>query len=190
MSTVGMILVVVAVVLVIYAIAVYNSLTVLKNRVENQGAQIEVQLTRRADLIPNLLEIAKGYAKFEKSTLENITRLRSNVVNAANMKESYMANDALGKEVGRILAVSENYPELKANSNFMKLQEELAETEDKIAKSRQFYNDVVTKYNTAVMLFPKSLFAGLFGFQKHELLEASSEKKKSVEIDSSDFHLD
>ncbi|MCM1158623.1 MAG: LemA family protein [Clostridium sp.] len=190
MSTFGIILVVVAVLMVIYAVTAYNSFTVLKNRIENQGAQIEVQLKRRADLIPNLIETAKGYAKFEKGTLENITRLRGNVVNAANARESYAANNELGREFNRIMAVSENYPELKANSNFMKLQEELSETEEKIAKSRQFYNDVVTKYNTAIMLFPKSLFAGIFGFKKIELLEASAEEKKSVKIDSSDFNLE
>ena len=187
------VLIAAAVILVLiigYAIGVYNKLTTLKNRIENQGAQVDVQLKRRADLIPNLLETTKGYAKYEKSTLENIARLRGNVMNAKTAEEAYSANNALGRELGRIIAVSENYPELKANGNFTRLMQELSDTEEKIAKSRQFYNDVVTKYNTQIMLFPKSFFAGMFGFKKHSLLEAAAEERKSVKIDSSAFNFE
>lgn len=177
----------VSVLMIGYAISVYNKLTTLRNRVENQGAQVDVQLKRRADLIPNLLETTKGYAKYEKSTLDNITRLRGSVMNAKTAEEAYSANNALGRELGRIIAVSENYPELKANGNFTRLMRELSDTEEKIAKSRQFYNDVVTKYNTQISLFPKSFFAGIFGFKKHSLLEAAAEERTNVQISSSDF---
>lgn len=177
----------VVIIIAVCAIGAYNSFIKLKNRIENQAAQIDVQLKRRADLIPNLIETTKGYAKYEKSTLENITRCRSNVLNAKNTMESYQANSELSRELSRIIAVSESYPELKANENFLRLQSELSETEDKIAKSRQFYNDVVTKYNTQIMLFPKSIFAGMFGFKKCELMEAAAEERKNVQIDSSSF---
>lgn len=174
--------VVLAVLLAVYMITVYNKFIVLRNRVENQGAQIDVQLKRRADLIPNLVETVKGYAKHEKDTFENIAKYRSNVLSAADITESNRANNELSRELNRILAVSESYPELKADTHFAKLQQELFDTEDKIAKSRQFYNDIVTKYNTQIMLFPKSIFAGIFRFKKIELLEASVEERKNVEI--------
>lgn len=186
---IGIIIAVVVVVVILLAIVIkiYNGLVVLKNRVENQGAQIEVQLKRRADLIPNLIETTKGYANYEKGTLEKVTELRSKVLNASGANESYQASNALGKELNRILVHSENYPELKANTNFIKLQEELSDTEEKIVKARQFYNDTVTKYNTHIMMFPKSVFAGIFGFRKFELLEAAPEERESVKIGADTF---
>lgn len=188
MSSIILIVVgVIVVLLIACAIKMYNSLIVLKNRVENQGAQIEVQLKRRADLIPNLIETTKGYAKYEKGTLMAVTELRSKVLNAASTEESYQANAELNKEVSRIMAVSENYPELKANTNFLQLQKELADTEDKVVKARQFYNDVVTKYNTEIMLFPKSIFAGMFGFKKVALLEATAQERESIKMDADTF---
>ena len=178
---------VVVVLLLVYIIKIYNGLVVLKNRVENQGAQVDVQLKRRADLIPNLIETTKGYANYEKGTLTAVTELRNKMVNASNMDEAYQANVELNKELARIMVISENYPELKANGNFMKLQNELSDTEEKIAKARQFYNDVVTKYNTQIMLFPKSIFAKMLGFKKNALLEATEKEKKSVKIEADTF---
>lgn len=177
----------VIVILLFAIIKMYNGLVVLKNRVDNQGAQVEVQLKRRADLIPNLIETTKGYANYEKGTLTAVTELRSKVLHASNTSEAYQMNAQLSKEVSKIMAVSENYPELKANANFLRLQQELSETEDKIVKARQFYNDIVTKYNTAIMVFPRSIFATMFGFEKKSLLEATVQEKESIKIDENTF---
>lgn len=177
----------VIVILLFAIIKMYNGLVVLKNRVDNQGAQVEVQLKRRADLIPNLIETTKGYANYEKGTLTAVTELRSKVLHASNTSEAYQMNAQLSKEVSKIMAVSENYPELKANANFLRLQQELSETEDKIVKARQFYNDIVTKYNTAIMVFPRSIFAAMFGFEKKSLLEATVQEKESIKIDENTF---
>lgn len=184
---VGISIAVVVIIILAVIIKMYNGLVVLKNRVENQGAQVEVQLKRRADLIPNLIESTKGYANYEKGTLEKVAELRSKVLNASNASESYQASNALGRELNQILVHSEAYPELKANANFMKLQEELSDTEDKIVKARQFYNDTVTKYNTQIMMFPTSIFAGMFGFKKEELLEAAPEERQSIKIEADTF---
>ena len=186
-TVIAVIAAVVVVLFLAYIIKTYNGLIVLKNRVENQGAQVDVQLKRRADLIPNLIETTKGYANYEKGTLTAVTELRNKMVNASNMDEAYQANVELNKELARIMVISENYPELKANSNFMKLQNELSDTEEKIAKARQFYNDVVTKYNTQIMLFPKSVFAKMLGFKKNALLEATEKEKESVKIEADTF---
>lgn len=183
---------VVFVIIAFIAIAVircYNGMVVLRNRVENQGAQIEVQLKRRADLIPNLIETTKGYASYEQQTLTQVTELRSKVLSAASPAESYMAGEALGHEASRMLAIGEKYPELKANSNFLQLQKELADTEDKIVKARQFYNDIVTKYNTAIMMFPRSAFAGIFGFKKMELLEAAASERQATRMNGDTFKM-
>ena len=183
---------VVFVIIAFIAIAVircYNGMVVLRNRVENQGAQIEVQLKRRADLIPNLIETTKGYASYEQQTLTQVTELRSKVLSAASPAESYMAGEALGHEASRMLAIGEKYPELKANSNFLQLQKELADTEDKIVKARQFYNDTVTKYNTAIMMFPRSAFAGIFGFKKMELLEAAASERQATRMNGDKFKM-
>lgn len=184
------ILIVVLILVVILTIAIvsgYNGLVVLRNRVENQGAQVDVQLKRRADLIPNLIETTKGYANFEKSTLTQVTELRSKVMGTKNIAESNEASNALSREVSKILALGESYPELKANTNFLALQKELSETENKIVMSRQFYNDTVTKYNTAIMMFPRSILAGMFGFRKFDLLEATTEERAGVKITSDTF---
>lgn len=168
-------------------IAGYNSLVTLRNRVDNQAAQVDIQLKRRAELIPNLIETVKGYANFEKSTLSDITALRSKVMNAGSTSEACAADAKLGKVCSQVLALGESYPELKANTNFLKLQEELAETENRIVMARQFYNDVVTKYNTAIQLFPKSLVAGLFGFTKKDFLEITNLEREAIKINSDTF---
>ena len=182
-SFIGGIIAVVVILLIIAVIKTYNHMVVLRNRVDNQGAQIEVQLKRRADLIPNLLETTKGYAHYEQETLSKITELRSRVLNASSAAESFEAGNALGREISHILAVGEQYPELKANQNFLQLQE----TENKIVMARQFYNDTVTKYNTAIMMFPRSIFAGLFGFRQKDLLAASEEERQAVHINANMF---
>lgn len=187
---VWIILIVLAVVvigLLTWLIRGYNSLITLRNRVENQSAQVDMQLKRRADLIPNLLETVKGYAKFEKTTLTDITALRNKVMHASSTEEAYEADAKLSRACSKILAIGESYPELKANTNFLKLQEELAETENKIVMARQFYNDVVTKYNTAIQLFPKSLIADMFGFRKKDLLEIKNAERESIKFDENSF---
>lgn len=183
-----LIIVIAAIVFVaVIMIVEYNSLVVLINRVDNQSAQVDLQLKRRAELIPNLIEIVKGYAKFEKTTLTNITQLRSKVMNSGNTSEAFTADAKLGRLCSQVLALGESYPELKANTNFLKLQEELSETENKIVMARQFYNDTITKYNTAVQVFPKSVVAGIFGFKRKELLEISHSERESIKLDSNTF---
>lgn len=171
----------------LFAVKGYNSLVILKNRVDNQAAQVDVQLKRRADLIPNMLETTKGYARYEKDTLKSITKLRTQILSAENIESSYQASETLGKLTDRIIAVGEQYPELKANTNFLKLQQELSETEDKISKARQFYNDTVTKYNDAIMIFPNSILANLFGFHHIALLETNAADKEAIKINADTF---
>lgn len=183
------ILAVVVVFVLIKVIIGYNKLITLRNRVDNQSAQVDVQLKRRAELIPNLIETVKGYAKFEKSALTEITELRSKVMNAQSTSEACAADAKLGKACSQVLALRESYPELKTNTNFLKLQEELAETENRIVMARQFYNDTVTKYNTAIQMFPDSILAGMFGFQKKDLLVTAAAEREAVKIDSNTFQL-
>ncbi len=185
----GILIIVIAVIVFVAVIIIveYNSLVVLRNRVDNQSAQVDLQLKRRAELIPNLIEIVKGYAKFEKSTLTNIAQLRSKVMNSGNTSEACAADAKLGRVCSQVLALGESYPELKANTNFLKLQEELSETENKIVMARQFYNDIITKYNTAVQVFPKSVVAGIFGFKRKELLEISHSEREPIKLDSNTF---
>lgn len=185
--TVFIILGAVVILIIIGVVVSYNGLVTLRNRVDNQAAQVDVHLKRRAELIPNLIQTVKGYAKFEKSTLEEILELRSKVLNSSSTSEAFSADAKLGKMCSQVLALGESYPELKANTNFLKLQEELSNTEDKIAFARQFYNDVVTKYNTAVQMFPRSLVARIFGFKKKNLLEASANERELIRIDSDMF---
>ena len=180
---------VVLVLIVVYVVATANRLTQMKNRVENQAAQVDVQLKRRYDLIPNLLETARGYAGFERSTLEAVTKARTAAMGASNRTEELQANTELTNALQRFTVVSESYPELKANANFMQLQNELSATEDKIAKARQFYNDTVLKYNNAVEMIPANLVAGLFGHRKLSFLEASGEERKNVKIQAEQFRM-
>ena len=150
----------------------YNKLVGLRNRVKNSYAQIDVQLKRRNDLIPNLVETVKGYASHEKGVLEEVTKARTGVMNASTIEETSAADNQLTGALKTLFAVAENYPELKANSNFQQLQSELTDTEDKIAYSRQFYNDVVLKYNNACQQFPSNILAGMFGFNEEEFYQA------------------
>lgn len=162
----------------LFAVTVYNSLVKLKNRVKNAWAQIEVQLKNRADLIPNLVETVKGYASHEKEVFENVTKARSQVMNARGVEETAEANANLSSALSRLLVTVEAYPELKANQNFLSLQSELKDAEEKIRYARQFYNDTTMRYNTEIALFPKNIFAGIFGFREESLFAAAPEDRE------------
>lgn len=176
----------IVVVLIIAVIGMYNSLVQSKIKVDNAWSQIDVQLQRRFDLIPNFVETVKGYMTHEKETFEKIASLRTSWANANSVSEKAELDNQLSTTLKTIMAVSENYPELKANQNFSELSEELRNTENKISFSRQFYNDSVTRYNTKLELFPLNLVAGMFNFQKKELFAAESdEARKNVKVDFS-----
>ena len=166
------IVIAIIVVIAIWVIGTYNSLVQLRNKVKNAFAQIDAQLQRRFDLIPNLVETVKGYAGHEKEVLENITASRSGYMNATSNEQKLEMNNQLTSTLKTLFAVSENYPDLKANTNFLKLQEELSETEDKVVYSRQFYNDAVTIYNNKIQMFPSNVIAGIFGFKEEALFDA------------------
>jgi LemA protein len=154
----------------------------LKNDVKNSWSQIDVQLKRRNDLIPNLVETVKGYMRHEKSLLENIAKMRSSLVSATTMKDKAKASNALSETLKSIFAVSENYPTLKADQNFRQLQEELSGTENKISYARQHYNDVVMMFNNKIQTFPNNIFANMLKFGAEEMFEASASEKKNVEV--------
>ena len=169
MDILVIIVLVAAIIFIVFTIIhLYNNLVNLRNHVKNSYSQIEVQLKRRNDLIPNLVETVKGYAGHEKEVFENVTKARTSVMNATNIDEASAADNQLTGALKSLFAVAENYPELKANSNFQQLQSELTETEDKISYARQFYNDMVLKYNNACEQFPSSLFAKWFKFHQAE----------------------
>ena len=159
---------VIVVILVLWFIASYNSLVNLRNRVKDQWAQIDVQLKRRADLIPNLVETVKGYAKHEQGTLKDVIAARNAVNNASTKEEEMKANGELSQVLNRLFALAEAYPDLKANQNFMSLQNDLKETEDKISMMRQFYNDTVLTYNNKVQTIPSNIVAKLCHFKEEE----------------------
>ena len=161
-----MILIIVGVLIVFWAISVYNKLIALRNRVKDQWAQIDVQLKRRFDLIPNLVETVKGYTKHESETLEAVIKARNTYVSATLPEDQMKADGELTKAISKLFALTESYPELKANTNFQALQQELTETESKIASARQFYNDTVMVYNNKVAMVPSNIIASLFKFEK------------------------
>ncbi len=164
----------------LFFISIYNSLVKLKNRVKNAWSQIDVQLKRRHDLIPNLIETVKGYMTHERDTLENITKARSQAVAAEGVGDKAKAEGELTRALGKFNLVVENYPDLKANQNFLSLQEELTSTENKISFSRQNYNDQVLFYNNKIEMFPSNIMAGMFKFHKEEFFEIEDEKEKEV----------
>ncbi|WP_239450989.1 LemA family protein [Methanosarcina horonobensis] len=176
------ILIVAIIVLNLLFVIVYNNLIKQRNRVENAWAQIEVQLKRRYDLIPNLVETVKGYAKHEKTLFENITKARAAVMSAQNVNETAEASNYLSSTLKSLFAVAENYPELKANQNFIQLQKDLLETENKIAYSRQFYNDTVMKYNISIQTIPKNIVASLMGFTKKDLFETLQAEREAPKV--------
>ena len=181
----------IVVALIAWVVGIYNNLVNLRNRVKNAFAQIDVQLTRRHDLIPNLVEAVKGYMSHERETLEAVINARNSAVsnldaakadpsNAEAIKKLGASEGALGAALGRLFALSEAYPDLKANQNMMQFQEELASTENKVAFSRQAFNDTVLQYNNSVQNFPNNLIAGFFSFALASFLEIESEEKREV----------
>ncbi len=172
------------VVLIIAVIGMYNGLVQSKIKVDNAWSQIDVQLQRRFDLIPNFVETVKGYMAHEKETFEKIAALRTSWANTNSVSEKAQLDNELSTSLKTIMAVSESYPELKANQNFSDLSEELRNTENKISFSRQFYNDAVTMYNTKLQVFPSNIIAGMFNFTARDLFKAESdEARKNVKVD-------
>ena len=168
------------VVLVFMIIGMYNSLIQLRNQVKNAWSQIDVQLKRRHDLIPNLVETAKGYMVHERQTLENITAARSRAMQAGSVGDKARAEGELSGVMSKFFLVVENYPDLKANQNFLALQEELTSTENKIAFSRQAYNDQVLFYNNKIQMFPSNILAGMFNFQQSEYFQVENQAERDV----------
>lgn len=181
---VAIVIVALVILIALWVISVYNSLVKSRQKVKNSWSQIEVQLQRRFDLIPNLVECVKGYMGHEKDVLEKVTALRTSWANASDASEKVKIDNELSGALKTIMAVSENYPDLKANQNFADLQESLKGTEDKISFSRQFYNDTVTMYNTKLEIFPSSIVANMFGFRQEALFNVSNdEARNNVKVD-------
>ncbi|MDD3654209.1 MAG: LemA family protein [Desulfotomaculaceae bacterium] len=168
----------------VFLIATYNKLVQLRQRVQNAWSQVDVQLKRRYDLIPNLVNAVKGYVQHEKDTLERVTQARNMAIKAGNMTEQAQAENMLSGALKSLFAVAEAYPELKANTNFIQLQSELSDTENKISFARQFYNDTVQIFNTKIEIFPNNLFAGMLGFQMVDYftLQGEAEARQNVKV--------
>ena len=183
MNLLLILLIVIIIIIIIAVISLYNGLVTARNKVKNAWAQIDVQLNRRADLIPNLVETVKGYAGHEKTVFEDVTAARAGLMNANGVKEISEANNQLSSTLKTLFAVAENYPDLKANENFKDLQAQLSQTEDKIAYSRQFYNDCVLMYNNKCETFPSSIFAGMFNFKQADFFEAAGEARSVPKVE-------
>ena len=171
---------VIVVLLIIFVIGIYNALIRLRNQVDNSWSQIDVQLKRRHDLIPNLVETAKGYMKHERGTFEAITNARSQAMGAKTVSEASKAEGALGEALSKFMLVVENYPDLKANQNFLSVQEELTGTENRIAFARQSYNDQVLFFNNKIQMFPSNIIAGMFSFGKRDFFEIEIAAEREV----------
>jgi LemA protein len=182
MDIILLIVLIVVAVILLYLIGAYNRFVVLKNRIANAWAQIDVQLKRRYDLIPNLIETVKGYAKHEKKVFTEVTAARTALMNATTLPEKAKANNQLSSTLKSLFAVAEEYPKLQANQNFMMLQEELSGTESKIAYARQAYNDSVLMYNNGIQVFPGSVVAGIFGFGQKEFFKTEGAEKDAVKV--------
>lgn len=180
--SITLIIVVILIALALFLWYIYNSLIRAKLRVNEAFSQIDVQLKRRTDLIPNLVETVKGYAKHEKSVFEDVTKMRSALMSAKGAQEKAEVNNQLSQTLKSLFAVAENYPELKASDNFKQLQEEIEDTENKIAYSRQFYNSVVMDYNAKLQVFPNVFFAKLLNFQSAEFFAANEDERKEVKV--------
>ncbi|HLD50961.1 hypothetical protein A3K34_02505 [candidate division WWE3 bacterium RIFOXYC1_FULL_40_10] len=175
-------LLVIPLVLAFLVIGLYNSLASLKVRIKEAWSQIDVQLKRRADLIPNLVETVKGYATHEREVFENVTKARAALISAQNPKEAGEADNMLSGALKSLFAVAEAYPELKAQEGFTNLQKELSDTEDKVAYSRQFYNNVVRQFNEKIVVFPSNLIANMLGFKAEEFFEANDTEREAVKV--------
>jgi LemA protein len=180
MVTTLIIIVVALVLLVLFVIAAYNALVQLRNQVDNAWSQIDVQLKRRHDLIPNLVETAKGYMQHERGTFEAITKARSEAMGAKSVSEASKAEGMLGEALSKFMLVVENYPDLKANQNFLAVQEELASTENRISFARQSYNDQVLFFNNKIQMFPSNVVANMFNFSKRDFFELETGAEREV----------
>ncbi|MFP4189624.1 MAG: LemA family protein [Candidatus Woesearchaeota archaeon] len=169
-------------VLALFVIILYNGLIRLRNQVRNSWSQIDVQLKRRNDMIPNLIKTVKGYAKHEKELLTTLTKERTAMMKTSDMKKKAQHSDKLSDALKSVFAVSESYPDLKANQNFLQLQEEISGTENKIAYARQHYNDMVLRFNTKIEQFPANMIANSLGFSKREYFKTPEEQRKNVEV--------
>ena len=169
--------------IVLSFVGIYNKLVTLRNKVRNQKSQIDVELKRRFDLVPNLIETVKGYAEYEKTALEDVISARNTyVTSGGNTDAALKADGALTGALNKLFALSESYPELKANVNFLSLQSELSAIEQKIVYSRQFYNDSVYKFNNKVEMFPSNIVAGIFGFYRESFFEAAESERENIEV--------
>ncbi len=182
MTTTLIIILVILAVLILWVVTTYNGLVVLRNRVKDQWAQIDVQLKRRFDLIPNLIETVKGYTKHESETLEAVVKARNSYTTASTPTEAMEADNELNQAISKLFALAEAYPDLKANTNFQQLQTELTETESKIASARQFYNDTVLQYNNKTEVIPSNIIASIFKFKKEAFFEASEKERENVQV--------
>lgn len=171
------------VVTVIWAVAVYNGLVTIKNQVENAWRQIDVQLVRRHDLIPNLVEAVRGAMDFERETLREVIEARGKAAGASTVKDKSVAEGFLSEALGKLFALVESYPELKSNANVLELQEELASTENRIGFARQYYNDLVAQFNTRQSVFPSVVIANLFGFTQADYFQAKASQKETPQVD-------
>lgn len=172
----------VVVLVVLYVWSLYNGLVTLSTRIDEAWSQIDVQLKRRADLIPNLVETVKGYAKHEKTVFAEVTKARSALLAADSPAKSAQANNMLTDALKSLFAVAEAYPQLKANENFVQLQKELSDTEDKVSYARQFYNSSLLEYNVKVKVFPNSMLSGAFGFTEKEFFGATDKERETVKV--------
>lgn len=182
MPTWGWIVLGVVVVVVMFIASTYNTLVRLRNKVKDQWAQVDVQLKRRFDLIPNLVETVKGYAKHESTTLTDVIEARNKFKTANTPEEEMAASGELTKALGRLMVLTESYPELKANENFLSLQADLKDCEEKIAYSRQFYNDSVLSYMNKIQMFPSNIIASMFGFKEMKFFEVAEEEKSAPKV--------
>jgi LemA protein len=187
MSTVGWIILGVIVVVILWAISVYNGLVAMRQRTNQAFADIDVQLKQRHDLIPNLVETVKGYAAHESGTLEAVVRARQAAVAAPTVEQKVAAENMLSGALRQLFALSENYPNLKANANFQQLQSDLSDIENKLAASRRFFNNAVQEYNTGIQQFPAALFAGAFGFTQREFFDIGGDRAQLEQAPSVKF---
>lgn len=183
MSVWLIVVLVILVLIILYVFTTYNKLVKLRNRVKDQWSQIDVQLKRRFDLIPNLVNTIKGYTKHESETLEKVIQARNTYLSASTPEDKMKANNELSGTLTKLFALSESYPDLKANTNFLDLQSELQETENKIAMARQFYNDTVLSYNNKVEMIPSNLVAALFHFKTMDFFQVQDEERKNVKVE-------
>lgn len=172
----------IVVLIVLYVISTYNALVTLRNKVRDQWSQIDVVLKNRCDLIPNVVETVKGYAKHEKGTLEAVINARNKAVSATTKEDEMEANGEVTQALSRLFALTESYPDLKANENFINLQNKLDEVEEKIRFARQFYNDTVLTYRNKLEMFPSNIVANMFGFKPEAFFEATEEERKNVQV--------